>query len=68
MIVIVIMILIGLTESGAVNEMHGLEGAVIIPLVILASAGILYVGLIGVRRRLETGQTSARERPEPPSY
>lgn len=48
--------------------MHGLEGAVIIPLVILASAGILYVGLIGVRRRLETGQTSARERPEPPSY
>lgn len=44
--------------------MHGLEGAVIIPLVILASAAILYVGFIGVRRRLESGEAPAAARKE----
>lgn len=34
--------------------MHGLEGAVLVPLLILGSAAILFYGLIGMRhRRLE---------------
>ncbi len=31
--------------------MHGLEGVVLIPILILGSAAILYFGLIGVRAR-----------------
>ncbi len=31
--------------------MHGLEGAVLIPLLILGAAAILFYGLIGVRPR-----------------
>ncbi len=31
--------------------MYGLQGAVLIPITILAVAAVLYYGLIGVRRR-----------------
>lgn len=43
--------------------MMGLEGAVLIPILILGSAAVLYYGLLGVRarqlRRRREDQTSA---------
>ena len=48
--------------------MHGLEGAVMIPLVILASAAILYVGFIGVRRRRGADDRPAAKRQQTPDF
>lgn len=41
--------------------MHGLEGAVLIPLLILGSAAILYFGLIATRRNQLERRTERRE-------
>lgn len=38
--------------------MYGLEGAILVPIVIMISAAILYLGLINVRRRKEGGEDS----------
>ncbi len=38
--------------------MNGLEGAVLIPILILVAAAVLYIGLINVRRRQEGGKDS----------
>ena len=43
--------------------MMGLEGAVLVPILILGSAAIIYWGLLGVRDR----QIAARRSDEPPA-
>ncbi len=43
--------------------MMGLEGAILVPLLILGSSAIIYWGLLGVRNR----QVAARSDDEPPA-
>jgi hypothetical protein len=43
--------------------MMGLEGAILVPILILGSAAIIYWGLLGVRDR----QIAARGSDEPPA-
>ncbi len=46
-------------------NVYGLEGAILIPILILGSAAILYYGLIGMRER-QLARRSGRSEPPAP--